>query len=232
MLNNDLKKEALANYEKALSSFNNLLPQLKSSSDKLRNCQEVSIDLINHICDLINSICNSPKEMRTDIFTVTSNISTYKKTEEYKDQAFEGYLDATGDLLKGAGRGWVYIGSGERFDHWFGWAIVAFHTALSVLKIKATNTKIANEAFKVTQEIRKKETELSKYIAQIDAKTSMIETLYNGLNSEVDRLGLYRNCDYRSLDIQIRKFLGSIVNKTLTLSEAISKAITYSEEEQ
>ena len=229
ILNNDLKKQAIASYEASLKELQTLFGAAQAAISRLNMKRKDAVDLLSKVNSVINTISNTPKEISMNIQKVAMNTASFQPVDELTQEAISGYIDAAGELLKGAGRGWVHIGSGDLMGKVFGWIMIALHTFLSVAKLSITNMEIYEKAKEQTKKVKAHNTRIRSYITKIDGLAEKTSLVYNPLLLQYDDLSRYRFCDYASLSVEEKKFLGEIVNNSLTLSQLLSSDADYKE---
>lgn len=106
-----------------------------------------------------------------------------------------------------------------------GWGITAATTSFSLLKLSKNNQKIAMQAMEETKEIIKATKLVNDANIQIKSLLQLTNKTYDDLLEEKSKVVQYMNADFRKLDAEERKYLGSIVNNTLAMAELLNKSI-------
>ncbi|EHL16182.1 hypothetical protein HMPREF9629_01438 [Peptoanaerobacter stomatis] len=89
MFNNNLKNEALKIHEDIVKKYNDSYSNMLENSEKLYVIRKKSIELINLVEMVINSIAHTPKEFDTNIGKIVKDISQFRETEEYVQEAYK-----------------------------------------------------------------------------------------------------------------------------------------------
>lgn len=105
MFNNNLKKEALKSHEEIIKKYNNSHELMSKACEELYAIRLKAIGTINLTQEVINSIANTPKEFSTELGEVKTELSNFKKTEEYAAEAYETAKKSGVNLAAGIGTG-------------------------------------------------------------------------------------------------------------------------------
>ena len=105
MFNNSLKKEALAIHEKTLKKYNETYERMAASAEELYKQRVEAADKIKKIETVVNSIANTPKEYDTKMGKVRQEMETFRKTQEYAQEAYEAAVKAGKNIAGGAAAG-------------------------------------------------------------------------------------------------------------------------------
>lgn len=151
--------------------------------------------------------------------------------EDFNKQAFNGYLEAAGEVMRGAGAAWFHLGTGDRIDKIWGWAIILFRTVVSGIKLSGTNAKIVNELRPLIKKIKEENMRLRMYQKKIVTDTTKISCLHDQLSDAMIRLSNYKNANYVDLNFDEKSFLGQMVNDTKSLARFLVYDYSYEEKE-
>lgn len=94
MFNNNLKKEALKIHEEVFDEYNSSCKKMENICQKLYEQRVKAVEVIKMVTNVINSIANTPKEFETKMGEVGKQLSTFKKTEEYAEEAYQASVKA------------------------------------------------------------------------------------------------------------------------------------------
>lgn len=216
----EIKKEALKLYEASVSKYDAACRALQVEIKGLDDIRKASVVLLLQITDVINTITNTPKEFTTQLQQVDASVAAIKPVEELKQMAFDGYLGAAGELLKGIGVGLIEVGS-STFHNPFRWFEVAAHTVKSVATLTETNCRVAVEARKRTKEVKTQITRLQKRKDAIHALTVETTAIYKSMMNNMAAVNRFKYCNYLSLSADDKLFLGEVVNHAYSLSQLL-----------
>ena len=142
--------------------------------------------------------------------------------------AFDGYLDAAGELLKGVSVGLIEAASGA-FHNPFRWIDVAAHTVKSVTTLTETNYKVAVEAEERTKEVKTQTTRLQKRKDAIHVLAEETTAIYRFMLNNMAAVNRFKHCSYLSLNTSDKLFLGEIVNHAYSLSQLLIEDTAFEE---
>lgn len=81
------KKNALNEYESAVKEYDNTYKSLETLCGALYKNRKSTLSVVQNIEELINSIANTPKDFETKFQQIKFSKETFKKTEEYAEEA-------------------------------------------------------------------------------------------------------------------------------------------------
>ena len=105
MFNSTLKKEALRIHEETLKRYNSSYKIMGDACESLYGVRKESVDLIKTIERVINSIANTPKEFDTDIGEIGKELTKFKETEAYAQDAYNTSIKAGVNIVGSAAVG-------------------------------------------------------------------------------------------------------------------------------
>lgn len=105
MFNSTLKKEALRIHDETLNRYNASYEKMGVACQELYTVRKDSVELIELIGRVINSIANTPKEFDTQMGKVGKELTKFKETEEYAQEAYIASLKAGVNIVGGAAAG-------------------------------------------------------------------------------------------------------------------------------
>lgn len=105
MFNSTLKKEALRIHDETLKRYNASYEKMGAACQELYTVRRDSVELIELIGRVINSIANTPKEFDTQMGKVGKELTKFKETEEYAQEAYIASLKAGVNIVGGAAAG-------------------------------------------------------------------------------------------------------------------------------
>jgi len=94
--------------------------------------------------------------------------------------------------MRGAGAAWFHLGTGDRIDKIWGWAIILFRTVVSGIKLSGTNAKIVNELRPLIKKIKEENMRLRMYQKKIVTDTTKISCLHDQLSDAMIRLSNFK----------------------------------------
>lgn len=107
-----------------------------------------------------------------------------------------------------------------------GWGITAASTGISLISLTNKNKKLADEAVQEAKQLAKARESLDETTEKINALHLKTDAIYNGINSQKDKIISLMNVDYLSLDDTDKYFLGTLVNNTLSLSVLLNETVS------
>ena len=105
MLNNDIKKEAIRDYDTAYKKYEVARDEMNLASERLYGLRKKSESLIQYIEGIVNSIARTPKSFNTDFGEVHLDLKKFKETEQYAEEAYKDLVKANKNVAKGIGAG-------------------------------------------------------------------------------------------------------------------------------
>lgn len=115
MLFNKMKNEALNDHDFALKNMEEMYAKVMSASDKLNEKRDLACKLIEKIEHYINLMARTPKNIDRRLGEVSLEITLFKRTEEYAQEAYEAAVKSGIFVTAGAtsGVGLAVISSSE-----------------------------------------------------------------------------------------------------------------------
>ncbi len=226
---NNLKKQAIASYEASLKELQTSFIAAQTAITRLNLTRKNAVDLLINIKNIINTISNTPKEINVNIQQVNANMASFQPIDELTQEAYSGYLNAACELIKGVGRGFAHIGSGDLISKRIDYFRIAFHIVSFLANLSKTNIEIYEKAKEQTKNVKTYNAHLQSYTVSIDCLADKAAAIYNPLNAQLCDLSHYRFCNYVGLSLEEKKFLGEIVNNSLALSYLLSTDDDYEE---
>ena len=107
-----------------------------------------------------------------------------------------------------------------------GWGISAASAGGAIASLTINNRKIADSLVKEAKEIETAREAVDECSASIHYLKQRTKLVLSGLHDDIKRLHAYERANYAELGDDDKYFLGSIVNKTLTLSRLLNETIT------
>ena len=106
-----------------------------------------------------------------------------------------------------------------------GWGITAASTGISLISLTKKNKEIADDAVEEAKEIAQARESLDETSEKIKALIEKTVAIASGIKEESDRIMKMMDLEYMSLDEEEKKFLGALVNNTLSLSKLLNVTI-------
>lgn len=146
-----------------------------------------------------------------------SGIAAKKAAEAWIGRTFASFA------VKGAG-----MAAGKAFLALagpVGWGVTALSTGVSLISLSKKNKEISDAAVEEAKEMSKAREALDEITASVESLHKKIETLYGNMVGIKDASILFRNADYSVLNEEEKRFLGSLVNNTLSLSKLLNETV-------
>ncbi len=105
MFNSSLKKEALRIHKDTSDRYNSSYKTMGKECELLYEKRQNSVGLIKQIEKVINSIANTPKEFDVQMGKVGKELTKFRETETYAQEAYKESLKAGANILGGAATG-------------------------------------------------------------------------------------------------------------------------------
>lgn len=106
-----------------------------------------------------------------------------------------------------------------------GWGIAGGSTVLSAVAVGVKNKKMAEKAASEGKKIQRENARIRQAMVKIEALNRQTLCQYEGLRKLYERMGKYRNGDFRELKERIKYQLGAMVNNTIGLSELLNRRV-------
>ena len=143
MLNNNTKKEALAIHERAVNKYNRIVENVQINGLKLYELRKESIIKIEICENLINSIANTPKELNAKLVKIESDVITFRKTENYAQEAYRSAIKSGIGVAVGVGAGATVAALAPTAAMW---VATTFGTASTGTAIASLSGAVATKA--------------------------------------------------------------------------------------
>ncbi len=218
MFYNKLRKNATINYENALTAFQESNERLATEKISFYTAQDDSVKLIEEFCGILNTVSNTPIEIKSEI---NSALEITARTEKISF-SLSGYLEEASrnqmifqNLLSNTLMNNEISTTAKLFS------VGAYTISYGFLTVKK-NKEIAEKLQAETKVIYSR-IEVDKLRAtSVEARRIEIDTMLNKLKEGKERLKSFNNVNYLSIDSDDRKYLGSVVNNLMVLSNLIS----------
>ncbi|MFZ2169952.1 MAG: hypothetical protein WAW61_09995 [Methylococcaceae bacterium] len=83
MLNNEKKKKALAEHEKAVEQYNCLVKTVEAECERLYQTRKQTVELIQYIEDFLKRITNTPHQFEPNFQRIKIEYTKFRHTEDY-----------------------------------------------------------------------------------------------------------------------------------------------------
>ena len=105
------------------------------------------------------------------------------------------------------------------------WGLLAATTSKSLISLTKKNKEIANKAVEEAKEIEIARGVAEEITEKVNALKHKTISLKNNIDEQIQKLIEFKNRDFKTLDDDDKIFLGTIVNKTLSLSVLLNEII-------
>lgn len=145
MLNEEMKKEALATHKESTEKYDSVYDAVQMEYARLYQTHKRTIVLIESIESFINSIANTPKEFAPKLSLINVARKEFCKTEDYAAEAKKAALESGFRVVAG---GAASVAAAKMTPHAIKWVFTTlektskgatFSTLLGVLKNKAAS---------------------------------------------------------------------------------------------
>ena len=106
-----------------------------------------------------------------------------------------------------------------------GWGITITSTGISLISLTNKNKEVADNAVKEAKEIAKAREALDEITEKVNALKAKTDLLFNNMNIQKDKIIGFMNVDYLTIDDEDKKYLGTLVNNTLSLSILLNETV-------
>lgn len=106
-----------------------------------------------------------------------------------------------------------------------GWGITITSTGISLISLTNKNKEVADNAVKEAKEIAKAREALDEITEKVNALKAKTDLLFNNMNIQKDKIIGSMNVDYLTIDDEDKKYLGTLVNNTLSLSILLNETV-------
>lgn len=137
------KKNALNEYEAAVKEYDNTYKSLETLCGALYKNRKSTISVVQNIEELINSIANTPKEFGVQFKQIEFSKETFKKTEDYAEEATKTLTKSSVGVAAGVAGGAAVASLAPTAAMW---VATTFGTASTGTAISTLSGAVATKA--------------------------------------------------------------------------------------